>query len=323
MKLLFRAPTEADWPVIRRNFALAFHRPRPQAVWDWIYRDAPDGACAMAAFDAENGALAAFYGATRHRALYRGQPFWLGQIRDVFSHPAYRGGRRGPFVQTAEAFFERYTGAGDERMALLYGFPSETSYRIGELMLHYRRLPAAALWHCPAPSPEAYAFGSEAVLEQVDGFGEESERLWRQRESAVVLGLVRNARFLDWRFAAQSGRQYLKLLIRRYDESGAAGYLVTRTMGREAWLVDACLPADFTAARLAWERLTARLALQGVRRISTWALPSQQASLARLGFGQGGWTPPVFPTYRLFDSSCSEAEVEAVLGFNMADADIF
>lgn len=323
MNLLFRVPEEGDWPAIRRGFATAFGQPRPQATWDWIYRDAPDGACAMAAFDADSGALAAFYGATRQRAWCQGQLVWLGQIRDVFSHPAYRSGGRGPFVQTADAFFQRYTGRGEGRMALLYGFPSATSFRIGELMLRYRKLPPAPVFQCLLPLAEAYGFGSEALLRQVDEFGEEADSLWLQRRSGVALGLVRDAAFLDWRFAASSGRDYLKLSIRRYDQPTALGYLVARRRGTEAWLVDFCLPADTEIARFAWEGLTARLAAQGVRRVSTWAATAQAASLGRLGFVAGGWAPAVIPTYRLFDSSWNDADVEAALRFNMADADIF
>lgn len=184
---------------------------RSLAHWQWKFRDNPTCQLhTMLAVHEEAGVVGAYVTIpTRFRADGR---FVLGgQCVDLWVDPEHRraGPRPGLFVNLALAHYERWGGKAADQNAFHYGWPIAT-WRIGQRYLKYemvrdwdflfREVPAAGL--------PARAVPDDLQVVAVARFGADTDALWARLQDQSRLQVVRDARYLNWRFADAHDAQY-------------------------------------------------------------------------------------------------------------------
>lgn len=191
--LEIRPVESADAPAVLEAFAASFPGERRElASWRWAYELNPAGRRAWAAFDGAR--VLAHYAALPARALLRGAPVSVARVVDSFARPEARGGgAQGVFARTARAFFQAHGGRDD---ALYYGWPVERAWRAGARSLGYEavRTQAALLF----PGAEGPAGGPH--VETLERFDEQALWLFERCAPSFSCAVVRDARWLAWRF---------------------------------------------------------------------------------------------------------------------------
>ena len=180
--------------------------PRPAAVWDWLYRRAPNGVFASVAVDPQ-GRVLAHFAAIPLRAHVGARECTFALGLDSMVHPSARSGlAHGTlFVRTAESYFARF-GRPDLCHAT-YGLPNRDALRIGRARLGYEVLaaPVVALFHnsCAQRQDERFDMRPLAArrIVPVARYSPEADELWAELAAEPGCGLVRDQRYLNWRFA--------------------------------------------------------------------------------------------------------------------------
>src|SRR5262249_52294477 len=135
----------------------------------------------------------------------------------------YRRGlkREGAFLQTARGYFEHF--GHWPICAFGYGFPNRQAYPIGVRLVGYRPgfKPLPALHRnfyeggddAEVGGAQAGALSGLEVVE-VDRFGATADELWARLAAHFPFALVRDAAYLDWRYAACPWLAYRRFVVR-------------------------------------------------------------------------------------------------------------
>lgn len=193
---------------------------RTRREWDWAFAHNPAGRRIWVA--ESEGVIAAQCAALPYRVWLDGRESSFTQGVDSMVHPEHRKGLRRPglYVETAYPFFERFGGYGND--ILHYGWPVEPAWRIGRTFLGYEIVRTQTL-HFFEPGPAPRPFPRE--VERLARFGPEVERLYLRCRANFGASVIRDARYMNWRFADHPRFRYELLAVRRGGElAGLAIY---------------------------------------------------------------------------------------------------
>ena len=136
--LVIRPYQPGDQEQILALFKLVFGTSKSLAHWHWEFLENPYGCLIMLAF--LQGRLVAQCAGIPVFLHHRGRTIKAAQVVDCMSHPAHRAvavRKKGIFALTVETFFQAYTGCG--KAEYVYGFPGIRHYRLGSLVLGYKK----------------------------------------------------------------------------------------------------------------------------------------------------------------------------------------
>ncbi len=245
--------------VFRRNGSP--EPPRPEEHWRWKYVDNGIGSHSSIAAR-EDGGIVGHVGGLPFPTWCRGSVRTTNQSVDNMVDPGDRRGlkRVGIFARLVNHWVESYFGA--DRDFLAWGFPSPENFRIGQKFSKYFLVrPVNALVHeKPGAIPLDHP-GLEARV--VERFGADVDALWERCRDRIEIGVVRDARHLNWRYAEHPRRPYR--LIEARDASGVRGVAVTREGGMAddaVMLMDWLVPEDDEEAARALLAAAARHAAE-------------------------------------------------------------
>lgn len=282
-------PGEDD-EALRALFGAAFGTTRSSAFLDWKYRQNPAGPAeiTLAWVDGVPASMACLLPV---RMRVGGEQVLGTQSVDIATRPEYRG--RGLYAAAARSLWSRVAGEG---VALTFGFTNRFSTRltldalgrreVGPLPLRMRPLrplaavaslsrggkgPALAL---PAAPPQA------EEIERVVQLDARFDELWERIAPRVDIACVRDAAYLEWRYARHPEFSYE---ILAWPRSGALrGYLVWRPVARfglqTAFVCDlATAPDDSQAARLLLRTAARRARGVGAQALALLSWPGSPA----------------------------------------------
>ena len=180
-------------------------------------------------------------------------PTWCqGRVRstnqsvDNMIDPSDRRGlkRIGVFARLVNHWIETYFGC--DRDFIAWGFPSESNFRIGQKFSKYSlfRTVNALVHENPSRLVKDHS-GLESRL--VERFDEGADTLWDRCSEDIELGVVRNMRHLNWRYADHPIRRYRLIEVRETSTGLLRGIGVTRFGGMAddaVLLVDWLVPTD-------------------------------------------------------------------------------
>lgn len=230
-----------DEEQIRPLFKLVFGQPLAADRWRWQYGDNPTGRVTITIAEGEDGTLAGQY-ALMPVAMKVGSVDTVGTLSlDTMVHPDYR--RQGMFTKLARQAYEDLAQHG---VALTYGFPNHNSYhgfvtKLGWSDLH-PRIPLFAkvlryrstLRKKLDSAPVAYALAAAArmvsslelliphrglpsgcAVHDVSRFGPEFDDLWDRARGRYRVWVVRDARYLNWRYVDNPSATYERIAVYR------------------------------------------------------------------------------------------------------------
>jgi GNAT superfamily N-acetyltransferase len=244
-----------------------------EAVWgtrldpdefEWWFSRNPTGESLISLAE-EDGCIVGVAAMSPFRMLLRGEPVTVAIPVHVATHPSYRG--RGVFSLLERANEERAAASGSP---LTVTFPNAASHGIFTGQLGWTDLPARRLWarvlrplgalrymlrgetgsppDSLPPRGDAPAAGPVRI-EPVERFGSEADHLGRRAAAGYGSHVVRDAAFLNWRYA-DSPRDYRSFAAYRGDRlEGIAVVGHTQRHGVSAgFLADLVAPPDSAAA---------------------------------------------------------------------------
>jgi hypothetical protein len=194
-------------------FEAAFRTPhgapaprRSRAEWAWAFLDNPAGRRVFLALAGER--VVAQYAALPQRVWIGGEERVFAQVVDSMVHPEQRGG--GLFVRTARAFFEEY--GGRDRDLVHYGWPVGRALEIGQRALGYDVLRAQDLLAAELSPADAGPLPEGAAL--LADFDRQARWLYDRCCGDWGASGVRDAEYLEWRYARHPRHRYEALGVR-------------------------------------------------------------------------------------------------------------
>jgi len=242
-----------DEDAILECFKTVFGIDRSLEHWNWKFRDCPFGLHAYLGKTASGKVVSQFTGIPTPYKV-GSDTFTFCQILDSMVNPTYRKGLKKPglFATTVYDYVDRY--GNEEEEAIMYGLPNPQAFRIGRRLLGYSFMHDIVTLYRPAEDfgEKPLSAPADVTVERVERFGPDADVLWNAYEAAVEVSLVRNAVYLDWRYAACPEVDYA-LLLARGSDGAPRGLAVARGdfIGtRDAVLCDWVVPVqDRDAAR--------------------------------------------------------------------------
>lgn len=231
---------------------------RSLAHWRWKFADNPTGQVhTMVAEHAEEGIVGA-YVTLPVFAKVDEQRRIIGQCVDLWVLPDHRryGPRPGLFVNLALAHYEAWGGRGETKNSFHHGWPIAT-WRIGQKYLRYemvrdwdflfRELPAGGLAARAAPG--------DLEVRRVERFDGDVDALWAAFAPSTRLAVIRDQRYLNWRYADAHDASYELYECRERSSGRLRGLAVVThkdfVMPNTCFVVDWLVPADDADATIA------------------------------------------------------------------------
>ncbi len=153
--LIVRPYQRGDEEQILKLFKLVFGKEKSLQHWQWEFLKHPYGIFISLAF--LNGKLVAQCASIPVRIRYKNKIIKGAQFVDCMSHPKTRGiavRKKGIFALTVQAFFDFFSGCG--KIEYIYGFPGERHFKLGALVLGYKKAePIAELISMPSSSKKS------------------------------------------------------------------------------------------------------------------------------------------------------------------------
>lgn len=214
-----------DEESIVSTFNLVFRGPetglplRTLAEWRWQFLDNPGGWRIWLGLHEKK--VVAQQSGLGYRVRLDGRDETFSQAVDSMVHPEHRGGLRKPslFVQVGTLYNDAYA----PRDISYFGWPNAQARRVGKAFLKYN------IFHTPSFVVRELAPGAGALPREVvvlDRFDESVRALWERCAAHWGACVVRDERFLNWRFRDHPLCSYDLLGVR---EGGAlVGYAVAR-----------------------------------------------------------------------------------------------
>lgn len=240
-----------DEPRILACYNQIFPVPRAMEHWVWKFRDNPMGEMQVTvAEDTETGAIVGQYAAIPLPVWMEGVRGKTAQIVDLLVLPQFRryGGRPGLFAQVGRLWIDTHIGERPGQEPFAFGWPVP-AWRAGQKYLGYLNVRdwdilfrEVAGGVPPRPVPAALD------VVEVARYGADVDGLWERMQAELKLAVVRDARYLNWRYADHPDVEY-RLLECRERQSGVLRGLAVYALGvwprpNTAMIADWLLPAE-------------------------------------------------------------------------------
>jgi hypothetical protein len=225
--------------------------PRTLARWRWLYLENPVGIVHHVVAEHEELGVVGGYASIPVRIHCQGEIKLATQNSDLMVLPEWRrhGARPGLFVQLGYLFYELFCGTGPGKALFCYGWPVP-AWRMGQAYLKYWNIRDWDLLFREAgpggfPPRATSATLATREVAQVPG---DVDALHARLAGTWELALVRDEKYLSWRYARCPDRKY-RILECREVATGSLRGLAVYTVGdlirpHTSFLVDWLVPAD-------------------------------------------------------------------------------
>lgn len=231
-------------------------KPRSMAHWQWKFLDNPTGLVHIAVAEHQEAGIVGCYVTLPYRIWIEQKPAIAGQVVDLFVLPEFRrvGPRPGLFVNVGLKQYELFKIPGEGKNEFTFGWPVP-NWRIGQRYLNYENIRDWDFLFRELHAAPPRAVPQELEVREVARFGTDVDALWEQQKTSMGLAIVRDARYLNWRYADAHDASY-RLYECRERSTGRLRGISVYTQNdflfpRTAFLVDWLLPADDDDAMVA------------------------------------------------------------------------
>jgi len=258
--------------------AFVGHPPRSRQLWDWKFRDNPVGRTEIALAMDPAGRMVAMYSAIPQRMILDGRDCRGRVAGDQAVDPALRGGLGGShlILELHRCFREHYQDGGEH---LEWGFPDPGVQRVMTKHLQVHVLRDVVLLVRERDPPIEATPGVQ--VRAVPRFGPETDALWRAGRAEIDTAVIRDRRYLNWRYAEHPDVPHVLLEARSEGSDTLRGLAVLREGGPDPrvvalmdWLVT---PGDAAAERALVSRALEETRRRGKNYLVCWfPVPSPQ-----------------------------------------------
>lgn len=210
-----------------------WHRVFPWATrsleeWNWEFRDNPEGLHAFVGVTPTGRVVSQFTGIPRCVKVGN-ERRQFAEMVDSLSDPEFRAGlkKMGLFATTVHRYVDRY-GTKDAE-TVMYGLPTQEAFRLGQKLCGYVHIDH--LESVVVPPESGWNLPAGVTVERWTRFGSEMDAFWSRIESQHDVVVVKDARYLNWRYPDRPGVDYRIAALR-----DAAGTVFAVLIVRDRWL---------------------------------------------------------------------------------------
>jgi hypothetical protein len=282
--LTLRAYRQGDEEGIFALFQTTYGKPRSPASWRWKFCENPAGLQIVLAVTGDGEVVGQYAGMPAWAAIggpwaaKDGRPYLLSQAVESMVNPRFRRGLKNPGLQIrlVRRFYEEYMGPDAGAMA--YGFPIPVYCRLlvrtGVVTVLHRVVQLEKDLTSQSGRSGRRLPAVRYRIEQFSRYSSAVDELWQRCQRELPMAVIRNARYLNWRYADCPDVAYVKLLATDRWTGRAEGIAVLR-LGFEdrpvASLVDWLVPRRRGGLAGALLRHCEAVAVaSGQRRIEAW-----------------------------------------------------
>jgi hypothetical protein len=288
-KCTFRPYAPGDEAAINRGFNEVFGLQRPLQEWEWKFAALPEGRWILVAVD-PRGEVVAHYGAVPVRFQVDGEVLRAGQPVDVFCLRRPDLVHAMVFVRLVREFYRVF--GGPERLALLFGFPSERPLRLGKAKMSYGDPAPVPVWRRGTVGRRSW-WTRHAVKPGLDAAA--ADRLWQRSAARYPVATVRDGTWLQRRYTGRPGVEYAHLSAWKRGEVHA--WAVLRLLDGVARWVDLVWDGEDPRALAALDDAAGRLARRwGAAEIEMWLANDAAAEVV---FSARDWASTPHPQVKL------------------------
>lgn len=226
---IIRPYRPGDEIAVLNLFQRVFGVKRSLEHWRWKFLDNPAGLHVRVA-ETPSGELIGHYGTVPVLMQWGDRHLILTQIIDVMVDPQFRRGlkRPGLFGTLSECSIASIGSPG--RASGGYGFPTPEHLRIGQrvsgyISLHPVRTLVKELHGGTGKGGRRLRLLTTAEILR---FGDEIDGLWRRCRPALSVAIVRDARYMNWRYADHPDVTYRLVTARRRLSRSPEGVAILR-----------------------------------------------------------------------------------------------
>lgn len=252
---MIRPYTDGDERDITRLYHLVFGQQMDLEHWRWRYKENPVGVLTINLAEAEEG-LVGHYAVGPINMKVGDRLCTAALSLDTMVHPDYR--HQGMFVELAKHLYDRVACPG---IPLIYGFPNKSSHhgfvaRLGWVdlcnrvpiflkVLDLKAILCAKIGDNPflpllayigrtglsvlSPTrPSELPLG--CTIRQVASFDERLDQLWEHASSTLNIAVVRDQRYLNWRYVEKPDDAYTIFTVETADQ--LVGYAVLKCVDK-------------------------------------------------------------------------------------------
>ena len=270
---IIRDYREGDEKQIVSLFRSTFGKELTVEDWQWKYSVPGEGRIYSKVVENASHEIIGHAGAIPLTGILNGQHIKFFQIADVMVHHKARGflGKKNIFSEMIKALFERI---GQEfREVFCYGFPGKRPYTIGERVGAYETVEYGI--DCLKYVRRSFLARS-CHAEPLSWSDERIDTLWKDMAGELGLALVRDRRYLFWRYAEHPVFTYQLFGIFRFGKF--LGWAVVKPEQDRISVVDLLCSRD--ACRKLMRALETFSAASGKKQICIW-LPQRWRKLLK------------------------------------------
>ncbi|MBF0375933.1 MAG: GNAT family N-acetyltransferase [Desulfamplus sp.] len=343
-KYTLRPFTLEDENGVLELWKTAFKSTMSKELFRWKYLKNPYTQTMMLCVT-DKDEIVTFYGGIPYLFQYGEKIVPVVNLMDIMSHPMHRENRI--FEKTAKQFMAYFCSplkrdglaSLQESLLLMYGFPGEFHYSIGERILNYRKVNqplylTLSLGYSKDKSTPLYKKNRKAeVLNSIEfknnnWFEQDRlwfDNLWEKCKQDYPFSIIRDSKFVNWRFINHPEKQYSILKI---GSSVDGAFVVLQINGSKATIVDMFMSnyselfKDVIFAIV--EYLTAIDSHQEIKYIETWLPENHFLAAHAIEYGFQSQDEPIgiIPTVSLFEHSPTLEWVTSNLYYSMGDGDL-
>lgn len=316
---------EGDEEQILALRGIVMNETRDKQWWQWMFRDGPMGPALIMLAESKQKII----GQTASVFV----PIKIGDKAtrathgvDLMVHPDYR--LQGVFIALGSALIESTKGI---YRSIAYGTPNDQSgpgfkkylhnMSIGEVPLLHKVIDWGAVlknrYRIPVFIGKMLGYVQERItnrlpspkdaaikVEEVFSFDERIDKFWRQASGIKNIMVVKDMKYLNWRYVAKPGNEYKILIAKKRQE--IVGYIVLKLEKNglsRGYIVDLlALPGDDIIAALLITKGIRYFKEQGAVKVSCWMFEDTPYynTLRKLGFVR---RPGPFLCARVFDQN--------------------
>jgi len=185
-------------------FHLVFREGKSLSRWRWEFLQNPYGKIITAVLEDDSAGIVGHFGGFLSRLQYRNETIPVTQGVDIMVHPAFQN--RNLFGRLFREFVKTHAESGSR---FIYGFTSEFVIGLFGRYFCVESRPVSQ-WVCDLRSPRFAheAVRSDLTVSSISRFGPEADRLWEEIKKDFPCAIVRDSRYLNWRYGPQSDRKY-------------------------------------------------------------------------------------------------------------------
>ena len=305
---------------ILRLFRLAFRQRKSLGRWRWEFLDTPCVKASITVLVDDKARIVGHYGAIPVRFNCQETVIAASQIVDFMIHPGYRG--RAAVERLVHAHIQH---SRDDRIGFLYGFNDIVVARSHRRFFGADLVPVGEWVHdIPQAHDGLTSAQDDPAVSPGARLDDQIDALWERVRAGYPYAVVRDSRYLKWRYSRRSDRRYLFSLARNPSSGEIAGLAVLGGTRADGLILELLTDPDDARSMTALLRASvAHFSRARKRRVRAWLPACGLLRQCAQATGFRATEPRLHLNLFRLDDSLNAAALARGFYYSLGDYDVY